>query len=262
MSAIVTASDPEHLAAVDHTDGKSWTPVMNGVRLFKPRSVEWTALEHMLAEAQATIAEQQERIAYLESVAMTDELTGLLNRRGFYGHLRRELASARRHGGAGGVLVMIDLDGFKGINDTHGHLAGDAYLRHVARLIAGSIRQEDVVARLGGDEFAVLLTNTDAEAGAARAHQMAEQANARHVHWNGAELPIRFSLGIQPYGADDHEDEVIRKADVKMYANKGLRRGAPPARRKSERVRLRRTARAAAKLAEAASRDRGSLSHP
>jgi len=224
MNAIVTALEPKTLAAAERFDGMAWTPVVRGVRLGTPRTIEQDALAQQLADAQAMIAEQQERIAYLESLTMTDELTGLLNRRGFYSHFRRELAAARRHGTAGGVLVMIDLDGFKAINDTHGHLAGDSYLRQVARLIVGAVRQEDVVARLGGDEFAVLLTNTDAETGAARAHQLAELAHSQHAHWNGSELPIRFSLGIQAYGAEDHEEEVIRQADVKMSSNKGERR--------------------------------------
>lgn len=179
-----------------------------------------------LAEAEETIAQQQERIAYLESLTMTDELTGLLNRRGFYSHLRRELAAARRNGAACGVLVMIDLDGFKGINDTHGHLAGDAYLRQVARLLSSQVREHDVVARLGGDEFAVLLTGLDAETGAARANQLADAARAQSASWNGQELPIRFSIGVQSYGAGDHEDEIVRQADVKMYGNKGERRRA------------------------------------
>ncbi len=177
-----------------------------------------------LAEAEEQLAEQQERIAYLESLTMTDELTGLLNRRGFNSHFHRELAAARRDASAGGVLVMIDLDGFKGINDTHGHLAGDAYLRQVAKLLAAHVRQTDVVARLGGDEFAVLLTDTDAETGAARAVQLADTVRGQHASWNGVALPIRFSIGIHAYTADDQEDEVIRRADVRMYANKGDRR--------------------------------------
>jgi diguanylate cyclase (GGDEF) domain len=241
MSALVTALDPEPPAAADHLDGLAWTPVVRGVRLGTPRRVEHDLLEQQLAEAQAMIAEQQERIAHLESLTMTDELTGLLNRRGFYSHFRRELAAARRHVAACGVLVMIDLDRFKTINDKHGHLAGDSYLRQVARLIAGAVRDEDVVARLGGDEFAVLLTNTDARSGAARARQLADAAARQRVFWDGGDLPIRFSLGVQPYGPEDHEDEVMRKADIKMYGNKSVRR-RKSLRRKAERAHPCRTA--------------------
>ncbi|MBP2290878.1 GGDEF domain-containing protein [Azospirillum rugosum] len=231
MNAIVAALNPalnSGASAADQHEGRAWTPVLRGVRLGTPRSLDQEFLKQLLADAQATIAEQQERIAHLESLTMTDELTGLLNRRGFYDHFRRELAAARRIGApggtGGGVVVMIDLDGFKGINDTHGHLTGDSYLRQVARLIAAAVRREDVVARIGGDEFAILLTGMDANAGAARAQQLLDMAEGWHLHWNGAELPIRFSLGVQAYGAGDQEDEVMRKADAHMYGNKGHRR--------------------------------------
>ena len=241
MNAIVTAQDLEAIAA-DRHDGLpfDWgrhdrlarvTP-LRGARVVHS-AAEAPVLESQLAEARATIAEQRERIAYLESLTTTDELTGLLNRRGFYGHFRRELAAARRHGGdghsghsghSGGVLVIIDLDGFKRINDTHGHMAGDAYLRQVARLLAGTVREQDVVARLGGDEFALLLTGMDAACGAVRARQIAEAAGRHSVQWNNAELPVRFSYGVQPYGADDREEEVIRLADSLMYSNKAGRK--------------------------------------
>lgn len=239
MNAVVTAQDLEAIAA-DRHDGLpfDWgshdrlarvTP-LRGARMVLP-AAEAPVLENQLAEARATIAEQRERIAYLESLTTTDELTGLLNRRGFYGHFRRELAAARRHGGdghsghsGGGVLVIIDLDGFKRINDTHGHMAGDAYLRQVARLLAGAVREQDVVARLGGDEFALLLTGMDADCGALRARQIAEAAGRHSVRWNNAELPVRFSYGVQPYGADDREEEVIRLADSRMYRDKANRR--------------------------------------
>lgn len=252
MNAVVAALNAD-TATADQREARVWTPVLRGLRLGTPRPIEQEFLTQQLAEAQATIAEQRERIAHLESLTMTDELTGLLNRRGFYDHFRRELAAARRHGvpggvpggvpegisgGApagtgGGVVVMIDLDGFKGINDTHGHLAGDSYLRQVARLIAGAVRREDVVARIGGDEFAILLTGMDADAGAARARQLLELAAGWHLHWNGVELPIRFSQGIQAFGAGDQEDEVMRKADAHMYGNKGLRRHRKATRRAS-----------------------------
>ncbi|MBY6262266.1 GGDEF domain-containing protein [Azospirillum sp. 412522] len=227
MNAIVAALDLKHHTADRFDMQVDWSPVALASRVGLLRGTERQALDEtiaLLAEAKETIAELQERVAYLESLTMTDELTGLLNRRGFYSHFRRELASARRHGAAGGLLVMIDLDGFKAINDTHGHVAGDAYLRQVARMIVGNVRQEDVVARLGGDEFAVLLTNTDTANGLVRARQLAAIADATHVEWGGQTLPVRFSVGTQPYGADDSEDEVMRRADAMMYGAKGARR--------------------------------------
>jgi len=205
--------------------GRTARPALAFPGLSLPRDPLAEAMEARLQEAEETIARQQERIAYLEGLTMTDELTGLVNRRGFYSHFRRELAAAQRDPAAAGVLVMIDLDGFKGINDTHGHQAGDAYLRAVARALRTHVRSQDVVGRLGGDEFAVLLTNTDAATGAARAEQLAGLARAESTDWHGTPLPLRFSIGVHAYGPGDHEDEIIRRADVKMYGNKTARRG-------------------------------------
>jgi diguanylate cyclase (GGDEF)-like protein len=210
--------------AADRLSGAPW---MTGLSVPSREKLMLDEALAKLAEAEEKLNEQQDRIAYLESLTMTDELTGLLNRRGFNGQFRRALASARRQGAQGaqgGMLVMIDLDGFKAINDTHGHLAGDAYLRHVARLLAAKVRDHDVVARLGGDEFAILLTGTDAETASARAQELSQAADADAMTWDGVRLPIRFSVGTQAYTADDHEDEVMRQADQRMYAHKSARR--------------------------------------
>lgn len=187
-----------------------------------------------LADAEERLSEQRERIEYLESLTMTDELTGLTNRRGFNAHFRRVLAQARRTAGQlpagqqageqGGLLVMIDLDGFKAINDTHGHLAGDAYLRRVAQFLMSKVREHDIVARLGGDEFAILLTDTDAGTGEARARELSEAARSEALKWEGHVLPLRFSVGTRPYTALDDEETVLREADVRMYAQKSARR--------------------------------------
>ncbi|MFM2045092.1 MAG: hypothetical protein RLY86_3668 [Pseudomonadota bacterium] len=178
-----------------------------------------------LEEAERTIAEQRDRIECLEAQAMTDELTGLLNRRGFHTVFRRELAAGRRTG-IGGVMVMIDLDGFKAINDRHGHLAGDAYLQQVARALRDNVRAHDIVARLGGDEFVVLLIGVDAEQGMARAAALAETVRNQACAWNGEQLPLRASFGPEPFGPEDKADDVLRRADVCMYQVKAKRRKA------------------------------------
>ncbi|MFV3128493.1 GGDEF domain-containing protein [Niveispirillum sp. KHB5.9] len=172
-----------------------------------------------LREAEAKITEQKERIEHLETLSMTDELTSLLNRRGFVDAFGRELASSRRNG-VGGVLVIIDLDGFKAINDTHGHLCGDWYLRQVARTLKENVRAHDIVARFGGDEFAVLLTDTDQAQGMARADALSAIFNAAICQWQMLELPLRGSFGTQAYGPGDQEEDVIRRADAGMYRAK------------------------------------------
>jgi diguanylate cyclase (GGDEF)-like protein len=175
------------------------------------------------AEAQQIIAAQNERIAYLETLTMTDELTGLLNRRGFFSHFQRELAHAQRNPAAGGVLIMMDVDAFKVTNDTHGHEAGDAVLRRVGTLLGTLVRRQDVVARLGGDEFAILLTSVEPEPGIERAATLASRLNAQTLTWNGRMLPLTLSAGSCPYGAGDREELVLRRADAAMYAHKGRR---------------------------------------
>lgn len=230
MSAI---SRQPNSAFADPVDGTYWSPVgrlssmiREGVSVDNLDRIMLRETMDKLSEAEEMINRQQERIAFLESLTMTDELTGLLNRRGFNSHFRRELMTARRNGTGGGVLVVIDLDGFKGINDTHGHLAGDAYLRQVARLLTSLVRGQDVVARFGGDEFAVLLTDTEADTGTNRAKQIGQAAEKHAMVWHGHSLPIRFSIGVHAYGPEDNEDDVIRQADVQMYGNKSCRRRA------------------------------------
>ena len=173
-------------------------------------------------EAELRMAEQLERIDYLERLAISDELTGLLNRRGFEDALGRTLAAARRYG-EHGVLVYIDLDGFKAINDTHGHAAGDAALRHIAEKLSDSVRPTDFVARLGGDEFAVMLTRTTWDDGLKRAEALDMLVNGTSFTWQGQIITLQASLGIQTYGPKDDGHELLNRADEAMYRAKRMR---------------------------------------
>ena len=120
---------------------------------------------------QQLLREQAEEIRHLSRLATYDQLTGIMNRRGFEVELDHVLERARRYEEAG-ALIYIDLDHFKPINDTYGHAAGDAVLAEVANLLEGSVRGTDYVARLGGDEFVVLLVNSSREQAAHRANLM------------------------------------------------------------------------------------------
>lgn len=173
-------------------------------------------------EVERHLAELHERIIYLERLAMTDELTGLLNRRGFGEELARALAAARRYQ-EHGVLIYVDLDGFKPINDTYGHAAGDEVLRLVGRMLHDNIRETDYVARMGGDEFAALLTRTLWEDGLARAEFLDHVLNNACVGWNGRLIAVRASLGIQAYGAGDDSTRLLSQADEAMYRTKRSR---------------------------------------
>jgi diguanylate cyclase (GGDEF)-like protein len=172
--------------------------------------------------AERRLTELRERIAELEALAVTDPLTGLLNRRGFASELARARAGANRYNELG-ALVFIDLDGFKPINDTYGHAAGDHVLRRVAQALADNVRATDRVARLGGDEFAVLLPRTRRDDGLAKAEALDRVINGLTVEWQGRLVAVRASFGFQTFGPGDDGLDLLGRADAAMYAAKRLR---------------------------------------
>lgn len=188
----------------------------------RPNSIR--EAQQLLSAAEKVIAAQQERIAQLENLALTDELTGLLNRRGLMLALKRELAAAARNPEAQGMLVMVDLDGFKAINDTQGHNAGDAYLQTVATALQTEVRPSDVVARLGGDEFAVLLKRIDEPSGLARLARMEHSFHTHSLTWQGKVLSLRASFGAALYDGLVQPEAVLASADLRLYAQKSRRK--------------------------------------
>ena len=176
-----------------------------------------------LNTAERVIRAQEERIRQLQGLALSDELTGLVNRRGLMLALRRELSAARRDAGANGTLVMIDLDGFKMINDLWGHAAGDDYLQAVAHALLSDVRASDIVARMGGDEFAVLFPRMDEETGFARVKKLEKSFNSRMLEWNRKPIPLRGSFGLSTYTGADTQETVMASADLKLYAHKARR---------------------------------------
>ena len=161
----------------------------------------------------------------LRGLSMKDDLTGLLNRRGFLLLAGQQLRVARRHGGAF-LLGFVDLDGLKQINDTLGHAAGDCTIAEMAHLLRGCFRQRDLLARLGGDEFAVLATDA-AEQGEvvvrARVTAALTAANARPNRACGIGCSMGF-LSCRASEAVSIED-LLQKADALMYEEKEKRKG-------------------------------------
>ncbi len=196
-----------------------------GFTAYRSGNHELMIANHALDAAKAAekkITQMQKRIAELEQLAETDELTGLLNRRGFNKQLQRTLSNATRYDEQG-VLIYIDLDDFKPVNDAYGHAAGDEVLRQVAKLIRDSIRDTDYVGRLGGDEFSVLLTRTTWENGLSRAEIIEKQLNNTIVNWQGWMIDVAASIGLQVYGAKDDGQDLLSQADEDMYKTKRLR---------------------------------------
>ncbi|TYP90437.1 GGDEF domain-containing protein [Blastococcus xanthinilyticus] len=155
----------------------------------------------------------------VEEQARTDALTGLPNRGALLRHLDRELARTRRHGGHL-ALAFLDLDGFKRVNDLHGHEAGDAVLVELAARLRGEVRAEDLVARLAGDEFCVVLADVTDRA---QAGTLAEELRGRLDTELGARgIGVSIGVALAPDdGADT--DALLHAADLAMYADKAAR---------------------------------------
>jgi diguanylate cyclase (GGDEF)-like protein len=153
-------------------------------------------------------------------MAVTDPLTGLYNRRFLMQTLQREMSRARRHGHPLG-LVMIDIDHFKAINDTHGHPTGDRVLKQLAVVAEQDLRRHDLVARFGGEEFAVVLSETGLE-GTRTVAEKLRSAVAAHPFTDGDHLlGVTVSLGCAVlHDVDREPDDLIRRADERLYQAK------------------------------------------
>ena len=160
----------------------------------------------------ASLADARERLSELERIADSDTLTPLANRRRFIRELERVTAQASRHGTPAAVLY-IDLECLKGVNERHGHVAGDAALIHVARLLGGLIRTNDFAARIGGDEFALILDHLDHNSAIDTADRISRYIAARPLDLGGTELTLTASIGIASVLAGDSVDDVLRRAD-------------------------------------------------
>jgi diguanylate cyclase (GGDEF)-like protein len=163
-------------------------------------------------EARATALVAQE-------CAMTDALSGMLNRYGLQRVLTHEHAEARRYTRPLSCL-MIDLDNFKTINDTYGHVAGDVALKQVAGILNEIVRRSDMVSRYGGDEFLVLLPETDLEGAEALAEKIRARA-ASQVFGDGTpRFRLTLSIGAATLAEDESGNDMITRADMALYVAK------------------------------------------
>jgi diguanylate cyclase (GGDEF)-like protein len=173
---------------------------------------------------QADLEKARTTIAELEARADVDPLLEILNRRGFERELKRSLAYLQRYKGEA-ALLFVDLDGFKAVNDRHGHAAGDALLQAVALALTTRVRASDVVARLGGDEFGVLLWNLGLAQASVKAHDLEQVIAGIAVEHDTARLSVGASAGFVPLAATATPAQMIDAADKAMYARKKERRG-------------------------------------
>jgi diguanylate cyclase (GGDEF)-like protein len=185
-------------------------PTVNHAAAIDP----FAEIERLRAEVEAL----RLRAEAAEAAADHDVLTPALNRRGFVAVLERTMAYCKRYE-ATAVLLYLDLDGFKGVNDSLGHAAGDAALVHVANLLLANSRAADAVGRMGGDEFALLMLNAGLDEGRDKAARL-NAALAEGFDWNGTRAPLGGSFGVRAWV--DHEDAEVwlAEADAAMWVRK------------------------------------------
>jgi diguanylate cyclase (GGDEF)-like protein len=169
------------------------------------------------AELETLAAELQLSQQKLEQLAYSDTLTGLPNRRMFNDCFRRLLALKQRQQGLFALLV-IDMDAFKQINDTHGHDAGDAVLMEVARRLERMVRASDCLARVGGDEFFMLIAEPNEAAAVEYVCCRMIESFAEPVLFRGMSLRVTVSIGAALYPGDgETQDSLYKSADLALY---------------------------------------------
>ncbi len=179
-----------------------------------------TESREALAETQAALVVSQREERDARRRALHDSKSGLPNRDLFVDRLSNAISLARRHDWTLAVM-FLDLDGFKKINDTHGHAAGDSVLKEVARRLSLHSRAEDTVCRNGGDEFLYLLVNPQGKENIERIAGLVAANIAKPIAVGGRQFVVNASIGVAVYPVDGATgDELIKSADTAMYRAK------------------------------------------
>jgi diguanylate cyclase (GGDEF)-like protein len=198
----------------------------------KPRAVSAVSRRLPVApnEAKLTIrrlrtelAKALARIEGLQASADTDFLLDIPNRRGFERELNRSIAYIKRYH-ASGVLIVLDVDRLKPINDAFGHAAGDQVLKAIVAALSRQIRSSDVIGRLGGDEFALLLWNLSETDARAKAASLEQAVDALSFTFGGRNVSAGASAGVAILGPQAEAGRALEEADSAMYVRKAQRR--------------------------------------
>jgi diguanylate cyclase (GGDEF)-like protein len=228
--AMVPIRTVDPVGAIGNYWATKYTPTLEQVRVLQAladttamalENVQlYGSLERRVRERTAALVAENERVHML---SLTDDLTGLFNRRGFMVLAARQLRVARRALGAAWVL-MADMDGLKPVNDTYGHDMGDRLLRAAAEVLRSSARELDIVGRIGGDEFAIFGAGEQAPAGLV---ERVQQAIDLHNLRDERGLKLSMSMGMQYCSpvCETTLEGLMAEADKAMYAMKRTRSG-------------------------------------
>jgi diguanylate cyclase (GGDEF)-like protein len=187
-----------------------------------PRMLNQTDLEAAaeLADFTAIVVENARLFAEVQRSATTDSLTGVYNTRFFHEALSREAARSERYS-TPLSLLMIDVDSFKTINDTFGHLVGDKVLTAIGQVLQKTVRNTDLVFRCGGDEFGVVLPGTNAEGAIRAAEKILQKIQSGHIlETLGYTGSTTVSIGVSEYQKGTHFESLVAEADQALYASK------------------------------------------
>ena len=179
--------------------------------------------DQLLVTERALSSELEAANRTLSDLANTDALTGVLSRRALFERLDEEHARSSRFGCQLSVL-MVDIDHFKRVNDTHGHQTGDRVLRSVAGAFLATLRLNDCVGRYGGEEFLAILPEIDAVGAFAVAERVRAAVAELAVHTQGGFVSVTSSIGVAELEGDERAESLVARADAALYAAKGAGR--------------------------------------
>lgn len=204
-------------------------PLLNGIVKFTSLDLHLTAEGYRLPELeelQNDLSKLHEEASRLRKRTTTDELTGTMTYSKLMETLEQQIGHARRRGCEQNplCLIMADLDFFKKINDTYGHLAGDLVLRHVAERIRATVRDLDMIGRFGGEEFVIIMANASLEMANAIAERIREDITRAPFHVKGFNIPVTISLGVAMLRQGEYKESLLERADAAMYEAKRMGR--------------------------------------
>lgn len=179
-------------------------------------------LHHQVADQIQSLAKVESLASEVYKLAALDQLTGLYNRRSGEQRLAQEISRAQRHGRPL-TLLLVDVDGLKLINDTHGHAAGDTLLKGFADRLQRAIRGSDLAVRLGGDEFMAILPECRSE----EVRHVLGRLEGLEFDFAGEKIRLHFSRGWTDYKSGETAQEFLQRADVALYENKRAGKRCP-----------------------------------